>query len=34
VLPSEDEVRRLTAHWGAAAAVAQTLALHDLAIGA
>jgi DNA-3-methyladenine glycosylase II len=33
-LPSEDEVRRLTAHWGAAAAVAQTLALHDLAIGA
>lgn len=30
-LPVEDEVRRLTAHWGAAASVAQTLALHDLA---
>lgn len=30
-LPVEDEVRRLTAHWGAAAAIAQALALHDLA---
>ena len=30
-LPSEDEVRRLTAHWGAAATVVQALALHDLA---
>lgn len=31
-LPSEAEVRRLTAHWGAAAAMAQVLALHDLAV--
>ncbi len=31
VLPSELEVRRLTAHWGAAATHAQALALHDLA---
>jgi DNA-3-methyladenine glycosylase II len=30
-LPGEDDVRRLTAHWGAAAGVAQALALHDLA---
>lgn len=28
VLPSEGEVRRTTAHWGAAAGVAQTLLLH------
>ena len=31
VMPSELEVRRLTAHWGAAATHAQALALHDLA---
>lgn len=31
-MPSEDEVRRATLHWGAAATVAQTLALHDLAV--
>lgn len=31
-LPSEDGVRRLTVHWGAAAAIAQALALHDLAV--
>jgi len=31
VLPSEDEVRRLTAHWGPAATVVQALALFDLA---
>ena len=30
-MPSEDETRRLTDHWGAAATVAQALALHDLA---
>lgn len=30
VTPSELEVRRLTAHWGAAATHAQALALHDL----
>lgn len=30
-LPSEDEVRRLTAHWGASATIVQALALHDLA---
>jgi DNA-3-methyladenine glycosylase II len=30
-LPSEDEVRRLTAHWGAAATMAQALALQHLA---
>lgn len=30
-IPSELEVRRLTAHWGAAATHAQALALHDLA---
>ena len=29
-MPSEQEVRRLTAHWGAAATHAQALALHDL----
>jgi len=29
-MPVEDEVRRLTAHWGAAASVAQNLALHHL----
>lgn len=31
-LPSEREVRELTAHWGAAAGIAQQLALHDLAV--
>jgi DNA-3-methyladenine glycosylase II len=31
-MPSEDETRRLTEHWGAAATVAQALALHDLAV--
>lgn len=31
-LPSEGEVRRLTEHWGSASAVAQTLALHALAV--
>jgi DNA-3-methyladenine glycosylase II len=31
VLPTELEVRRATAHWGAAATHAQALALHDLA---
>jgi DNA-3-methyladenine glycosylase II len=31
VLPTELEVRRATAHWGAAATHAQVLALHDLA---
>jgi DNA-3-methyladenine glycosylase II len=31
-MPSEAEVRRLTRHWGAAATVAQSLALHDLAV--
>jgi DNA-3-methyladenine glycosylase II len=30
-MPSETEVRSLTAHWGAAAGVAQQLLLHDLA---
>ncbi|HYI21596.1 MAG TPA: hypothetical protein VEX62_03075 [Candidatus Limnocylindrales bacterium] len=30
-IPSEDEVRRLTEHWGEAATVVQTLALYDLA---
>jgi DNA-3-methyladenine glycosylase II len=30
-LPSEDEVRRLTAHWGSSATVVQALALQDLA---
>jgi DNA-3-methyladenine glycosylase II len=30
-LPAEAEVRQLTSHWGAAASMAQTLALHDLA---
>jgi DNA-3-methyladenine glycosylase II len=29
-MPSEDETRRLTDHWGAAATMAQALALHDL----
>ncbi len=29
-MPSEDETRRLTAHWGDAATVVQALALHDL----
>lgn len=29
-LPPEDEVRRVTAHWGAAANIAQTLLLHGL----
>lgn len=33
-LPSEQEVRRLTAHWGAAAAHVQALALHELAVAA
>lgn len=31
-MPSETETRLLTAHWGAAATLAQALALHDLAI--
>ncbi|HUG48064.1 MAG TPA: hypothetical protein VMP67_06590 [Candidatus Limnocylindria bacterium] len=31
-LPGEAEVRRLTAHWGVAAAMAQVVALHDLAV--
>jgi 3-methyladenine DNA glycosylase/8-oxoguanine DNA glycosylase len=31
-LPLEEAVRRLTAHWGAAATHAQALALHDLAV--
>lgn len=31
-MPSELEVRRLTEHWGAAATLAQALALHDLAV--
>ncbi|MEA2677990.1 MAG: DNA-3-methyladenine glycosylase [Chloroflexota bacterium] len=30
-MPTEDDVRRATAHWGAAATHAQALALHDLA---
>lgn len=30
-IPSEDEVRRMTEHWGASATVVQTLALYDLA---
>ncbi len=29
-MPTEDETRRLTEHWGAAATVVQALALHDL----
>jgi DNA-3-methyladenine glycosylase II len=33
-LPSEDEVRRLTEHWGAAATTVQTLVLHHLALSA
>jgi DNA-3-methyladenine glycosylase II len=32
-MPSEDEVRALTAHWGAAAGAAQELALTDLVAG-
>jgi DNA-3-methyladenine glycosylase II len=32
VLPGEAEVRRLTEHWGRASAMAQTLALHELAV--
>jgi len=31
-MPTEDEVRRLTEHWGRAATQAQALALHDLAV--
>jgi len=31
-LPSEAEIRHLTAHWGEAASLAQVLALHDLAV--
>jgi DNA-3-methyladenine glycosylase II len=31
-VPNEDDVRRLTDHWGSAAAIAQALALHDLAV--
>ena len=31
-IPSESDVRGLTAHWGAAATHAQALALHDLAV--
>ncbi|MEX2547855.1 MAG: hypothetical protein WD830_08720 [Chloroflexota bacterium] len=33
-LPPEDEVRRLTAHWGESATIVQALALHDLAVAA
>jgi DNA-3-methyladenine glycosylase II len=33
-LPGEDEVRRLTAHWGEAAGIAQQLLLHGLIEGA
>lgn len=33
-MPSEDEVRRLTEHWGASATVVQALALYDLAVAA
>jgi hypothetical protein len=29
-MPSEEEVRRLTDHWGDAATHVQALALHDL----
>ena len=32
-LPTEAEVRELTAHWGAAAGVAQQLLLHALSVG-
>jgi DNA-3-methyladenine glycosylase II len=32
-LPSEAEVRRLTAHWGASAGAAQALLLHALSVG-
>src|SRR4029450_1351810 len=32
-MPSEAEVRELTAHWGAAAGVAQQLVLHALSYG-
>lgn len=32
-MPSEEEVRELTAHWGAAAGVAQQLCLHALSMG-
>lgn len=32
-LPSEDEVRRATAHWGASAGIAQQLLLHGLSRG-
>ncbi len=32
-MPTEAEVRRLTAHWGAAAGVVQQLALHGLTSG-
>jgi DNA-3-methyladenine glycosylase II len=31
-IPSESDVRRMTAHWGAAATHARALALHDLAL--
>ncbi len=31
-LPTEEEVRRMTQHWGPAATLAQALALHDLAL--
>lgn len=31
-MPKEEEVRRLTAHWGDAAGVVQAMALHDLAV--
>lgn len=33
-MPSEQQVRELTAHWGAAATFVQSLALHDLAVAA
>jgi hypothetical protein len=31
IVPPEDAVRRITAHWGASAAVVQALLLHALA---
>ena len=31
-MPTEEEVRRMTEHWGPAATLAQALALHDLAL--
>ena len=34
VMPTEEQVRDLTAHWGAAATFVQSLALHDQAVAA